>query len=502
MHRCNTTLSSTGDARVTRKYGHWRECQQECVRKKTCSVWTWSPSKQCLFRRGTNYAPAIAKGFVSGHVSSDAVLRAWRRDAEKFRRYMRSIQNPRVCEPAGMRGWKGWPHGLGSTLHVMRNYFLLSMHKGYAFDPSGGKSPYVSRNRCRSGSALCWFESPTNCSGLNRNGSLRSDSHTLAHPAYGPECPAFDPAVFQKAANLSRGYPIAFYASLLMQHLTRPNPELTRFTEMLRAEINFKPGRTLGVHIRLGDKCNGRNGDNVKCIPVQAYANAIRCLARAKGYQRVFLGSDNLTTFATLSKLLKGHVNHVVQIPSGYFQEDPQFYSKPKLRANQQNGGSAWDEGMVLLAQIRFFAECDGFLGTLSSNLGRLVYELAVVKSSGDPIEFYDMDGNPYMICSCTHGHPPFGDAWFDLRGKQRRVGFGCHPDTRAFVSSCGAFRPVSRNVGCGVDPVQQELQSTRAWCEDAENPNHKEFGALTGQFGSLPCFKSRQRNMTAYERR
>ena len=92
-------------------------------------------------------------------------------------------------------------------------------------------------------------------------------------------------------------------------------------------------------------------------------------------------------------------------------EADPDFY-KMQNKNKSANTRSDFDEGMLLLAQVFLFAEADGYLGTMSSNIGRLVYELAYIKTHGFPLDIYDMAGNLYYHCSCTGGHQPFGDAW------------------------------------------------------------------------------------------
>ena len=67
------------------------------------------------------------------------------------------------------------------------------------------------------------------------------------------------------------------------------------------------------------------------------------------------------------------------------------------------------------------------------------MYELAYVRKRGMPLNFYDMDGNPYVHCACNYGHPPFGDAWKTPGNTPRGVGMACVPKTEDLVPTCAS---------------------------------------------------------------
>jgi len=52
-----------------------------------------------------------------------------------------------------------------------------------------------------------------------------------------------------------------------------------------------------------------------------------------------------------------------------------------------------WDEGMLLVAEAFLFAQCGGFIGTMDSNVARLVWELSSALVSHEQPNVYDMNG-------------------------------------------------------------------------------------------------------------
>ena len=74
----------------------------------------------------------------------------------------------------------------------------------------------------------------------------------VAPPEYGHFCPGFDPEYFQKLAALDGEHPIAFYASIVMDYLMKPNRDLVDFVDRIRRETGFVANRTLAVHVRHG----------------------------------------------------------------------------------------------------------------------------------------------------------------------------------------------------------------------------------------------------------
>ena len=261
----------------------WTECEAACKADPKCNVWTWK-SAVCSLRTDGAYYPLSERGVVSGFKSHQ---HAWDQDAARFRKYVERIQHPPRCDSRA-RDWGGWKFGLGSQLHVMRNTMLFTLHKNESLVWSAHTTKYISRKRCAAQDFSCVFQEISGCKNSSATPLLPA-KFPSGHPEgpYDQICPGFTGTLFRNRAGLRGHYPIAFYTSLLMEHIMRPNADLLAFRLKIKRELGFNASTTIGLHVRHGDKKEGVR------YQIKQYADAIRCLASLKGYRTVFVGSDN-----------------------------------------------------------------------------------------------------------------------------------------------------------------------------------------------------------------
>lgn len=174
-----------------------------------------------------------------------------------------------------------------------------------------------------------------------------------------------------------------------------------------------------------------------RCRP-RRYADALRQLASSAdgaGWRTVLLSSDDKGTYDELPPLLPELT--FTWVPHRFFFHAPssgavvaakrleQFHGRTaedrKRRAAASNAhqrpgggelGVPYDEAMVLMASAQLIAEARAVVGTLTSNFGLLLHDLATRHHNGTN-PFVDLDDNPYYSCN-VRTEPP----WGPLRGR------------------------------------------------------------------------------------
>ena len=76
----------------------------------------------------------------------------------------------------------------------------------------------------------------------------------------------------------------------------------------IKAELGFVASETLAIHIRHGDKSEG------KYHFIQEYADIAACLCAMKGYTTVLMGSDDPATYKDMRRMLRPGIK-LVHVP-------------------------------------------------------------------------------------------------------------------------------------------------------------------------------------------
>lgn len=148
----------------------------------------------------------------------------------------------------------------------------------------------------------------------------------------------------------------------LLTPLWNFNPATASYIRAQVSALHLRTGAYIAVHIRRGDKLR-----ETAPLPVARYAAAVRVLARPR--EPIFLASDDGSVLRAMRKELPDHA----------------LLSLPDLgnrRAHiQSEHNRVWMKRRYnrvadMLAEIEVMREARVFIGTFSSNLGRLVHGL------------------------------------------------------------------------------------------------------------------------------
>lgn len=165
-------------------------------------------------------------------------------------------------------------------------------------------------------------------------------------------------------------------ASELGKRLWKVNGKTRGRIGAIRAQLMRRlGGQYIGLHVRRGDKER-----EVEEVELDQYVAAVRLLG--KGGEPVFLASDDGRVVGELSRKLRGR--KVVALAS------------VEGRKGHLQGGwnkkwkGKYEEVVDLLVEVEMLANAKVFVGTFSSNLGRLVYVLRGRKRQGTGISLDD----------------------------------------------------------------------------------------------------------------
>lgn len=235
----------------------------------------------------------------------------------------------------------------------------------------------------------------------------------------------------RQLAQLEGDYGVAFYNREAIRYITRPNEGLIRFVRQLRRDIPGMPSdmsAVVGVHVRRGDGAVQRNSR----WEAADYVEAFQTMSVNHGHMtHLMLSSDDKTAYAHVEAVLKkvnvhnaqlirhvvpypphGHRPQIVHIPLHYWRimngDQKTMPAAAQIRAAYRvaNHSQEWDEAMLLTAQTFLFANCGGFIGTMDSNIARLVWEfMSAVTGTFNP-NVFDMNGGMWYAGWEASPHP------------------------------------------------------------------------------------------------
>jgi len=151
----------------------------------------------------------------------------------------------------------------------------------------------------------------------------------------------------------------------LYQKLLTPNREAQSLVEEHLSDLGLAQTKYIGVHIRRGDKIQ-----EVPLVPMDKYVSAVVEMGVKMDINTVFLASDDPAAHAELQRKLGSSYTIVeqVRLPNEAYQ-----LRGPASRSMPPPYGEV-DEEKSVLVDVAALLQSAAFIGTASSNIGRLVY--------------------------------------------------------------------------------------------------------------------------------
>ena len=183
-----------------------------------------------------------------------------------------------------------------------------------------------------------------------------------------------------------------------------------------------KPGPVVALHVRRGDACdrgevdgalavspgprghlhtNGVRSSPRLCYAWSVYEAVLRDLKERYGVREVLLATDSPAVLQEATAL-EDFDWTFVEFDRSSLNHHPEGRSTPEWVEIRADGGIGREEVLSAFAEIHLLGTADIFVGTLSSNFGRLVYHLMGSRPRGASLPpFVTVDGYP-LCCDLT----------------------------------------------------------------------------------------------------
>ena len=195
-----------------------------------------------------------------------------------------------------------------------------------------------------------------------------------------------DPATVVNAAD-ARWFRLT---GRVLSFITAPNARLRGLVDALATQLGIDEAAhrpLLGLHVRQGDACTDKEAKakaRAECVPLSAYMPHVERLVRDHGYKAIYLSTD-ASEVVDEARRRWPHLTWLVQpLDRGRYA----FFNRSGLtiekllwsglyaRQRQQLGLSPSLEFDEFMSDLYLLARSDGFVGSFTGNLDRLVYAL------------------------------------------------------------------------------------------------------------------------------
>ena len=221
------------------------------------------------------------------------------------------------------------------------------------------------------------FEELSPCAAHWRDKGITASRFKLSSPTvFAEHNSTFSISVVNE--NLQEKPPF-FWASVLATYATRPLPCLSKRVDFLEKALfgDVPPSSVVAVHARV-DRAKAKEA---RTHNTRGYVSRAIAVINAYGYDGLLVCSDRQDASEIIVKdVRRWRPSLKVEVaftPSGHYQRGV-------------HGSCAKSHALDVAAEILLMARCGFVIGTLSSNIGRLVHEL-----QGNEHRFHDLDGLP-----------------------------------------------------------------------------------------------------------
>ena len=375
-------------------------------------------------------------------------------DAAALQSALHALQHPPNCDSAATSRpaytFKDWRNGLGAQINTLVGVWAAILHREASataplFGPRAplliplGGLRYANKALCPKRDLSCYFEPFSACEPL--------PSARKARAAKTP------PELAERVTTelkLRRPRDKWWLRKELTRFVFRPNARTRTMLAAVREEMSLLPPSTsggatgggsgkaagglrtdqlVGIHIRRGDKRDLGAKERGEPFSDAMYVKAALALADELNAAGFLLASSEPETLRRLPALLKPRPTFVM--PAKYFVQVPEGLTPHQVieRTKQEGGGN--DEGRSQIVQLLLLAECQGFLGTATSNFGLLVTKLMAFHVPTPVAVDLSCAGLSAMQAGADEQVPVWSLAW-DARDAKRCKGLCRHEDVRA----------------------------------------------------------------------
>ena len=290
-------------------------------------------------------------------------------------------------------------HGAAATMH----YLIIQLKRGFREGrPISFQGQWI-YSACPGGNVSCIFQSETSCpipdwveerqanTEVFAIGEEQAD-HLSSYDLERKEelDPHYLPPMYQV-----EGKTVFWYNSMFSGFLFKLTKSLETAVFRTQSALGLISGeKYVGVQIRRGDAC----GQTRPCVQLDLYASAVTDICQRYNIWKVYLASDSSDAIAELKELLPEKVEIVYQaLDREYLEEGTHGCGSLVWRSLGPIGrhvGCEWIEDKLarasqedkatqirgVIVDISLLAEADAFVGTFTSALSRMAFQLSFAK--------------------------------------------------------------------------------------------------------------------------
>ncbi|XP_078481468.1 alpha-(1,6)-fucosyltransferase-like isoform X2 [Ciona intestinalis] len=179
-------------------------------------------------------------------------------------------------------------------------------------------------------------------------------------------------------------HPFLWFAGQVVWYITRPNIMMKNRLTIMEEKVNFELP-VVGIHVRRSDKLNSEGEGTLFFQPLSAYMKpAIDWYDRyemrqidVKVKKRIYLATDDQTVW-----------EETKSFPEFEFFGNKSF----AVRSNKIKHRRSTEGFFEVITDVNMLAKCNYIVGTLSSELSRLAYELMQTYHVDATDKFYSLD--------------------------------------------------------------------------------------------------------------
>jgi len=256
-------------------------------------------------------------------------------------------------------------YGFGSIFSYAVYGLHDSLKRGRMAEQARGSLPGFSS--CKSGNFECFLQPFSSCGGgrkhtMDAMTGKSTDKRIPWAPLRGVATDLF------------------WYHSLLVGYLWKPNAASTAEVDRIAKEIGYGGDKCISLHVRHGDACADKRGQR-KCHPLKSYMAGVNAMAAKYNISTVYLATDD-DKVAKESAAYSQYKWVTQPMDRGFYKAKVRIEDRMKDKGNARKAGAV---GMQAVVDIELLSRCDAFVGTFSTNLGRLAFQVMAARKGYMP---------------------------------------------------------------------------------------------------------------------
>eukprot|EP00050_Salpingoeca_kvevrii_P001150 m.162903 g.162903 ORF g.162903 m.162903 type:complete len:580 (-) comp10306_c0_seq3:1172-2911(-) len=310
---------------------------------------------------------------------------------ERVAELLKHIANTLACSGSRRRELKLAMGGFGAEVHSFLTGMIESILAGQPWEMRANQTVYIDPEQCAAMTYDCYFlpSIPAECT-ADVKAAVAAGNKQAAKAWQPPILASAEPRppFENRLIELFRGAnPHGVFSIMtgMVRYLMRPNAEFQKFLDAKRAAVGLTGKKWVSLHMRrLPVKARLEGG----ALPsLQDVATVLQRYATVHSVTDVYLATDTKSVLNEFPPLVPNLKVHFEELPG-------------KAKSGLQ---------FSILSELYLLAEGEAFLGTLSSNWGRLIVALMDRDGCNERPDFYDFD----------HYLTPLDlpDSWFTASG-------------------------------------------------------------------------------------